>query len=83
MLNSIAKKLKTAIAEQDNLHNQWISVEDELPERHTPVYAKNNNKAWFFALRTDNRQRPWYNIVGRCGEKVTHWKPIRKLKKGE
>jgi hypothetical protein len=86
-LETIITTARATISTQEeiikDLNNPWISVEDGLPERHTPVYAKNNNKAWFFALMTDNRQRPWYNIVGRCGEKVTHWKPIYKLKKGE
>lgn len=76
-------ELKMNAENLQKLRNPWISVEERLPERHTPVYAKNNNKSWFFALRTDNRQRPWYNIVGRCGEKVTHWKPIPELRKGE
>lgn len=82
-IDKMQEQLKMNAENFQKLHHPWISVEDGLPERHTPVYAKNNNKAWFFALMTDNKQRPWYNIVGRCGEKVTHWKPIHELEKGE
>lgn len=62
--------------ELNKLRSPWISVEERLPDAHTPVYAKNNNSKWFFALRTDNRVKPWYNIVGRCATEVTRWRPI-------
>lgn len=74
------KQLKAKLAKAQN---PWISVEDNLPNPHTPVYAKNDKRTWFFALRTDNRVRPWYDIVGRHPEEVTHWKPIQPLKGGE
>ena len=81
-VNEWCHQLRNKLYEQ---RSSWISVEDNLPDPHTPVYAKNDKRTWFFALMTDNRVRPWYDIVGRHPEEVTHWKPIPKpiLKKGE
>ena len=64
-------------ADRHPAQSPWISIEDDLPAKHTPVYAKNGDKGKvFFALRTDNIARPWYDIVGRCPTTITHWKSI-------
>ena len=75
-LSKAATTFRAAMVELNSLRSQWISVEESLPDAHTPVYAKNNNSKWFFALRTGNRVRPWYNIVERRATEVTHWGPI-------
>lgn len=74
-----ANQISQLRKEIEQLCNPWISVEERLPVPHTPVYAKNDKRTWFFALRPDKREKPWYDIVGRHPEEVTHWKQIPEL----
>ena len=64
-------------------HNQhsyeeprWVSVNERLPEFHTPVFAKAKDGKPFYAVMSE--RRGWYDIQGRRESpvKVNEWKPI-------
>ena len=60
------------------MQNEWISVEDRLPEEDTRVLVHLNTKPMVYD--TDRRLNgKWV----RWNSNVTHWMPIPELPKGE
>lgn len=62
------------------LANQWISVEEALPEYKEPIIVKKGTEYAFASFQNGN-----FYIVGNIGkiDDVTHWMPIPSLEGGE
>lgn len=60
---------------------QWISVDDELPEANIDVLAKCNKAYWTARLQPHGKGLTLYSIKGsRYSEEfeATHWRPIER-----
>ena len=60
---------------------EWISVEDELPERYTDVIAKCGNTLWIAQLQPHGKGLTLYSVRNPRGIEefeATHWRPINK-----
>jgi hypothetical protein len=69
------------------LANQWISVEEALPERleneNVSDYVFVSNKNWVDVFRYDFKNNNWLDYVNNTHWGITHWMPIPSLKGGE
>ena len=57
--------------------SQWIYIDEKKPDFHTPIFVQEQGEI-IIAVRTENKQREWYNIKARrkvIGT-VIKWKPI-------
>ena len=61
------------------LQNQWISVEEALPERGSLVFIRLDHGGYSVRLFTNYDK----SFIDTKGGKVTHWMPIPPLKGGE
>ena len=64
----------------------WISVEDELPEvgGYVVCIAKRNPFSRFMPMVARIEKNGWVNpITEQCISEVTHWMPLPKPPKGE
>ena len=64
---------------------QWISVEDELPDisENVNVRCKNKNKdggIWLYDMTfIDEDTNTWNQKVRQNWETITHWRPIERI----
>lgn len=66
------------------LQNQWISVEEALPNYEEDVLVRNAIDDYFVTYRSeDSVDRDEYGFVNYHPVKITHWMPIPSLKGGE
>lgn len=78
----ISKNCYTAKALYDaGFHRQeWISVEERLPEQCVPVLVyKNSNSEAYGDMETAYFEKGRWR--GSCGEFITHWMPLPKAPK--
>jgi hypothetical protein len=53
--------------------NEWISVDDELPDHYLLVLASNINDGWVVGAEYDTNKRLWFNQFTSESIIVTHW----------
>lgn len=61
----------------NGMKNEWISVNDRLPEHMLDVLVSNSKDKWVVAGYL-NHSNEWYNCFDESGVSIipTHWMPL-------
>ena len=53
--------------------NEWISINDKLPEKDEVVLCFTRNDEFIFGIIYNEEEKSFYNINSEYKEYVTHW----------